>query len=115
MGVDQMQLDELAIRPNGFRPNGNVPIGSTYMLDLIPLPQPAIINSSLLSSSFCIEYHNPHPPTLCGGNTEIWTCLLNLDVSSREDEFLDMPKSNKQTLSRSNSHADLLREYLDNF
>ena len=26
MGLDQMQLDELAIRPNGFRPNGNVPI-----------------------------------------------------------------------------------------
>ena len=25
MGLDQMQLDELAIRPNGFRPNGNVP------------------------------------------------------------------------------------------
>ena len=25
MGLDQMQLDELSIRPNGFRPNGNVP------------------------------------------------------------------------------------------
>ena len=29
MGVDQMQLDELAIRPNGFRPNGNVPFPHT--------------------------------------------------------------------------------------
>ena len=26
MGLDQMQLDELAIRPNDFRPNGNVPL-----------------------------------------------------------------------------------------
>ena len=26
MGLDQMQWDELAIRPNGFRPNGNVPL-----------------------------------------------------------------------------------------
>ena len=27
MGLDQMQLDEFAIRPNGFRPNGNEPQG----------------------------------------------------------------------------------------
>ena len=29
MGLDQMQLDELAIRPNCFSPNGNVPVHCT--------------------------------------------------------------------------------------
>ena len=49
MGLDQMQLDELAIRPNGFRPNGNVPLcltlDNTMAIHESPMPPGSTLNN----------------------------------------------------------------------
>ena len=64
MGLDQMQLDELAIRPNSFRQNGNVrTILSIKMRNIHALSAHLLIHTQYLTVSPCFwralrEFHH---------------------------------------------------------